>query len=76
MPDRTGWLLDLYPDRQRGVSLWLLDDDGGRYHLHQPFPVTFYAAGPAPRLRLLWRFLNDQLTQVALSRTERRDLFQ
>jgi len=76
MSDRTGWLLDLYPNQQGGTSLWLLGDDGLRYHLHQPFPTTFYAAGPAPRLRLLWHFLENQPTQVALSRAERRDLFQ
>jgi DNA polymerase-2 len=74
MPDLTGWLLDLYPDPQGGVVLWLLGDDGERRRLRQPFPVTFYAAGPSPRLRDLWRFL--QTEPVHLERAERRDLFQ
>jgi hypothetical protein len=39
--------------------LWLLGDDGERHRLHQPFPVTFYAVGPAMRLRALRR--TDQL---------------
>src|SRR3990170_3025473 len=81
----TGWLLDLYacPERSRrayatapcGVVLWLLGDDGLRYRLTQPFPITFYAAGPATRLRALWRYLEAQPIPVRLSRQQRRDLF-
>ena len=74
--EHTGWLLDLFADPQGGVILWLLGDDGERYRLQQAFPVTFYAAGPAARLRALWRFLENQPVPVTLSRTERRDLFQ
>ena len=71
----TGWLLDVYDDPQDGAVLWLLGKDGARHRLHQGFPVTFYAAGPAPQLRALWRFLEEQPTQVELDRQERRDLF-
>jgi DNA polymerase II len=71
----TGWLLDVYDDPQDGAVLWLLGKDGARHRLHQDFPVTFYAAGPAPQLRALWRFLEEQPTQVELDRQERRDLF-
>ncbi len=74
--EHTGWLLDLFADPQGGVILWLLGDDGERYRLLQNFPITFYAAGPAPRLRALWRFLGSQPIPVTLSRTQRRDLFQ
>ncbi len=74
--EHTGWLLDLFADPQGGVILWLLGDDGKRYRLQQAFPITFYAAGPAARLRTLWRFLESQPITVALSRTKRRDLFQ
>ncbi len=90
IPDLTGWLLDVYsdPDPQGGVVLWLLSDDGERRRLRQPFAVTFYAAGPSPRLRDLWRFLQagdlypadgrapQQTEPVQLERAERRDLFQ
>jgi DNA polymerase-2 len=72
----TGWLLDLFADPQGGVILWLLGDDGERYRLQQAFTIIFYAAGPAPRLRALWRFLENQPIPVTLSRGERRDLFQ
>ena len=75
MNELTGWLLDVYPDVQAGVTLWLVGQDGQRYRLQQPFPVTFYAAGPSARLRLLWRYLQAQSASLTLSRTERRDLF-
>jgi DNA polymerase-2 len=73
----TGWLLELYADPQDGVVLWLLDEADGvqRHRLRQAFPLTYYAAGPAPRLRALWRYLEDQPLPVNLARTERRDLF-
>ena len=79
----TGWMLDLYADPQGGLSLWLAEEvegecprQGRRLRLRQAFPATFYAAGPPERLRQLWRFLQAQPDPPALSRTERRDLFQ
>jgi DNA polymerase-2 len=74
MIERTGWLLDLYDHPQDGVVLWLLDEQG-RHRLTQALPVTFFAAGPALRLRALWRYLQSQPQPVRLSRQERRDLF-
>jgi DNA polymerase-2 len=71
----TGWLLDVYADVDRGVVVWLLDDDGQRYHLHQPLTTTFYARGAFSRLRECWRFLRGQGLPVTLSRTRREDLF-
>ena len=71
-----GWLLDIYPDPERGVILWLLDQDGVRRHrLYQPFPTTFYVHGPGPELRALWRHLQALPLPPQLSRTERQDLF-
>jgi DNA polymerase II len=75
MADYTGWLLDVYAVPRQGLALWLLDEDGTRRCLHQPFPVTFYASGPPERLRTLWHFLKEQPQRPVLSRTERRDLF-
>ena len=74
MIERTGWLLDLYDHPQDGIVIWLLDEQG-RHRLTQALPVTFYAAGPSPRLRALWRYLQAQPLAVTLSRQERRDLF-
>ena len=80
MAELSGWLLDVYAGSQGaapadGVVLWLLGEDGQRHRLHQSLPVTFYAAGPAARLRALWHYLEVQPVPVKLSRTERRDLF-
>ena len=77
MTELNGWLLDLFDEPGGGIVLWLVDEkDGRRHRLHQDFPVTFYAAGPAPRLRQLWQHLQRQPVPVRLSRDERRDLFQ
>jgi DNA polymerase-2 len=75
MNEYTGWILDIYSHPKQGVVLWLLCDDGKRRCLHQDFSVTFYAAGPSHRLRDLWLFLDKQLQNIKLARTERRDLF-
>jgi DNA polymerase-2 len=76
MPELAGWLLDLFEEPGGGIVVWLLGEDGRRHRLHQDFPVTFYAAGPAPRLRQLWQYLQRQPVPVGLGRDERRDLFQ
>lgn len=75
MNEYTGWLLDLYPDPENGIVVWLLCDDGQRRCLRQDFPVTFYAAGQSHRLRDLWKFLASQPIPIELARTERKDLF-
>ena len=76
MTELLGWLLDVYADPQGKLALWLLGEDGGRHHLRQDFPVTFYASGPTTRLRQLWKYLQEQETALELQRSERRDLFQ
>ena len=75
MADYTGWLLDLYTHPHDGLVLWLLCDDTRRRRFRQDFPVTFYAAGPDQRLRMLWKALRDQPVEVGLAREEGRDLF-
>ena len=74
--EAAGWLLDLYDQPQEGVVLWLIADSGQRLRLHQPFPITFYAAGPEQHLLALQKFLHSQLVKLSLLREERRDLFQ
>ena len=75
MVEVNGWLLDLYEDPDRGLKLWFILEDERRVCLYQPFPVCFYAAGPAPRLRALWRWLSFLPDSPTLAREERRDLF-
>jgi DNA polymerase-2 len=73
MDEATGWLLDVYADRDDGIVVWLLADDGRRLRLRMDFPVTFYAAGSFTLLRQAWIYLKDK--DVRLERTTRRDLF-
>ncbi len=69
-----GWLLDIFPS-EKGLTVWVLGADGKRQALHHDFPVSFYAAGPAPQLRELWKWLLLQPENPKLAREERRDLF-
>lgn len=74
--ETTGWLLDVYPDEKLGAVLWLLGEDQERYCFHHPFPVSFYAAGPAHRLRQLWREIQKRYSNtVKLAKSMRKDLF-
>ncbi len=75
MNEIRGWLLDIYPDQKQGLVLWIIDRDGPRHRLLQDFPITFYAAGPFPRLRELWRFVKSHSVFATLRREQRRDLF-
>ncbi len=71
----TGWLLDVYEHAQEGVVVWLLGEDGKRVQLRQQFAVSFYASGPFPKLRRLWKSLSEMDIPIALDRVQRRDLF-
>ncbi len=53
--------------------IWLVGVDGKRYFFYQDFETVFYASGPFPRLRELWRFL--QVKPVELARVQREDLY-
>ena len=68
-----GWLLDLYP-AAGGVRLWLLGCHGERCALQQRLPVTFYAAGPAARLRAAWRSLGQFDPLPGRARALKRDI--
>jgi DNA polymerase-2 len=70
-----GWLLDLYEDACDGVRLWFISEDGERICLHQPMPVTFYAAGGTEQLRALWKALRKKTEVISLSREIKRDVF-
>ncbi len=72
MEQLEGWLLDVYLRPQGTLTAWLLDDRERRWLLTMDFPITFYAAGPPPRLRAAWRFLKAR--GVAVAREERREI--
>src|SRR5512137_620113 len=70
----TGYVFDVYPN-ETDLTVWLIADDGRRLCFVQDFAPCLYAAGPAERLRQLWKWLKQQPVPVRLSRTERRDIF-
>ena len=73
MKEYTGWLLDLYAQKD-GVTLWIVGKDKKPHSFVQDFQITFYVGGPFHRLRQLWKFLREKEEFIRLSRTERRDL--
>lgn len=75
MNEYEGWLLDVYAGGPEGIILWLLGGDGRRCRFRQHFPITFYAAGPQPRLHQAWHYLHSRYTAVTLSYSQRTDLF-
>ena len=73
MRELTGWLFDLYEHPQKGIVIWLLGEDGIPHCLHQDFGITFYASGPVPRLRELWKLLRTR--PVQLEKVTKEDLY-
>lgn len=71
----TGWLLDLYPDRHDGITLWIITLSGRRLRLHQQFLIKFSLAGSPDRLRSAWIWLRQQPIPVELGRDQGRDIF-
>jgi DNA polymerase-2 len=75
MPEFTGWLLDLFEDPREGLVLYFIDEQGPRWRLWRPFPITFYALGEDAQLRALWQHLGGRPREISLSRARRRDVF-
>ena len=67
--------MDAYTGPRDGAVVWFLAEDGTRCRFHQPFPVDFYAAGPLPRLREAWEYLQNVPASIKLALTVRQDLF-
>jgi DNA polymerase-2 len=79
--ETRAWLLDLYTDPQDELVVWFVTEEGGRFsnqprlRLKQPFPITFYIAGPSRGLDQARRYLETQPVEVRLEETTRHDLF-
>jgi len=74
MPFR-GWLLDLYLNRDEGLTLWFIGEDDRRVCFKQAFPVTFYVAGPGEQLRAVWKHVSGKTGVLGLSRKQKQDVF-
>jgi DNA polymerase-2 len=69
-----GWLFDTYPDGD-GMTLWVLDAQGGSHKLRDSFTATFYVRGPRRDLHELCQWLRARRMPLTLARGEHTDLF-
>lgn len=73
----TGWLLDLYLNREEGLNLWFISaEDDRRVCFKQAFPLTFYLAGAKTSLREVWKKLSGRPDVLSLSRQSKKDVFE
>jgi DNA polymerase II len=72
----SGWLLDVYPRLDRGVSVWIIDGEGHSHHLHDDLIPHFFVSGKDAELRRVCKWLRGAGLQVGLRRAERYDLFE
>jgi DNA polymerase-2 len=70
-----GWLLSVYADEIDGAVVWLLGEDGNRYHLTQPFKTTFYVSGDRARLRDIREDLQSCKSPPKMAFLTRQDLY-
>ncbi len=74
MTTHFAWLFDAYPSKD-GMTVWMIDADGGVHQLRDNFTPAFYVQGPSEELRAVCRKLRARRSPVSLKRTERLDLF-
>lgn len=69
----TGWLLDVYPDAA-GMALWIVEENGTRRLVHDPFHPIFYVAEPPSGLLAALTALHHRGHLLTLRRVERFEL--
>lgn len=75
LPHRlAGWLLDAYPVHD-GMAIWILDDEGIRWRVVDPYRPSFYLAGTSADLAVAWRLLTAQRIVYRVTRVQRRELW-
>ncbi|MBX9658380.1 MAG: hypothetical protein K2X00_07415 [Nitrospiraceae bacterium] len=70
----AGWLLDAYPVHA-GMAIWILDDEGIRCRLVDPYRPSFYLAGSSADLAVAWRLLTSQRISFQVNCVQRRELW-
>ncbi len=76
--EQSGWLIDLYEDKDEGLVLWFLSDRGERLRLHKRFVRTFFIDGDRKQLQRLQQVIKriaSPYNKVKLFFTERRSVF-
>ena len=71
-----GWLFDVYADRQAGLTLWFIGEDGARYCFGQHFPIRFYLAGEDQRLQPVRNYLSKLKMKLKVGMQRRKELFE
>jgi DNA polymerase-2 len=70
----TGWLFDIYPTR-RGVTLWLVDRDGGKHCCSGEFTPSFFMHVPATDEERVAAITRQFPFQIDRERTVRREIY-
>src|SRR5688500_18422906 len=73
MKEYTGWLFDLYAQKD-GIVVWLVGKDNRPRSFTQSFSIKFYVSGRVHRLRQLWKFLREKEKLIKLDYIQRKDL--
>jgi DNA polymerase-2 len=69
-----GWLFDIYPD-ERGMALWIIDAEGRRVRLSDPYRPSFFVAGAPNALRHVRKSILTKKLSASFRMTERRDFW-
>ncbi len=70
----TGWLFDVYPSPS-GVTLWLVDREGGKHRCSSPFIPSFFMHVDEPGARRVAALVSGFPFRVVLDRTTRREIY-
>ncbi|MFQ6112110.1 MAG: DNA polymerase domain-containing protein, partial [Nitrospinota bacterium] len=69
-----GWIFDIYPN-ERGMTLWLVDEEGRLSAKSFPFAPSFYARGKERAFALLSRLLSRLHIPYSTTIVERKELY-
>jgi len=57
------------------MAIWILDDEGSRCRVVDPYRPSFYLAGASADLARAWRLLTDQRISYRVNHVRRRELW-
>lgn len=69
----SGWLFDVYPHAD-GVNVWVIDDDGTAFHLHDRLRPSFFVGGTREELRRVCEWITRAGLSVRLARASHYEL--
>lgn len=69
-----GWLFDLYPS-PKGITLWLIDEEGNKHCCWDDFRPSFFLALSTPDMHRAEALVSACPISMTSQRTERRELY-